>query len=205
MSVSRSASSNQYNPQKPKRHCIVSHRTVRLITALAAALLVVPLAVDAQVRRGRQVEEVPRWAPVAVGLKAGWDSRANGEILGGHVRIPLVRAGVFELLPSLEAVFLRGAKEYQYNVDAAWVPGGVRGGIFAGGGVGWRDSVIGTELGNPRQMLFGFNAFGGGRTNLGPVQIEFLLRWTFLNDTSYQPNSASLGINLPLWRAGPPR
>ena len=180
------------------------HRTVRLITALATVLLVVPLAVDAQVRRGRQAEEVPRWAPMVIGVKAGWDSSANGELLGGHVRIPLVRNGVFELFPSLEAIFLRGTKEYQYNVDAAWVPSGVRGGVFAGGGVGWRDSVIGTELGNPRQTFFGFNAFGGGRTNLGPVQIEFLLRWTFLNDTAYQPNSASLGINLPPWRAAPP-
>ena len=183
----------------------MSHRTVRLITALATILLIVPSAVDAQVRRGRQAEEVPRWAPIAVGLKAGWDSRANGEVLGGHVHIPVVRNGVFELYPSAEAVFLRGAKEYQYNIDAAWVPGGVRGGIFAGGGVGWRDSLIGTDLGDPRQTFFGFNAFGGGKTNLGRLQIEFLLRWTFLKDTQYQPNSASLGINLPLWRAEPPR
>jgi len=182
----------------------VSHRIVRLITALAALLLVVPVALDAQVRRGRQAEEAPRWAPIAIGVKVGWDSRANGEVVGGHLHIPVVRSGVFELFPSLEAVFLRGAKEYQYNLDAAWTPGGVRGGIFAGTGVGWRDSVIGTDLGEPRQTFVGINAFGGGKTNLGRIQIEFLLRWTFLKDTSYQPNSASFAINLPLWRATPP-
>lgn len=181
----------------------MSDRIVRLITALAVLLVTVPAPVDAQVRRGRQVEEAPPWAPIAIGVKIGWDSRANGEVLGGHLRIPVVRSGVFELYPSAEAILLAGVKEYQYNVDAAWVPGGVRGGIFAGAGLGWRDSVIGTEVGVPRQTFFGVNAFGGGKTNVGRVQIEFVLRWTFLNDTSYQPNSASIGLNLPLWRARP--
>ncbi len=181
----------------------VSHRTAHLLIAIAAVLATVPAALDAQVRRGRQAEEAPRWAPIAIGGKVGWDSRANGETLGGHVRIPVVRSGVFELYPSAEAVFLPGTKEYQYNVDAAYVPGGVRGGVFAGGGLAWRDSVIGTGVGDPRETFFGFNAFGGGKTNLGRVQVEFVLRWTFLNDTSYQPNSAAIGINLPLWRVPP--
>jgi len=190
-------------PENPRPDSAVLHDTRPLLIALTALLLTVPSALDAQVRRGRQVEEAPRWAPVAIGAKIGWDSRANGEILGAHVRVPVVRSGTFELYPSVEAVFLPGTKEYQYNLDAAWVPGGARGGVFAGGGLGWRDSVIGSDLGDPRQTFFGFNAFGGGKTNLGRVQVEFVLRWTFLNDTSYQPNSAAIGINLPLWRVGP--
>ena len=184
---------------------IVSHAIRRLLIALALPVFTVPSTLDGQVRRGRQVEEAPRWAPIAIGAKVGWDSRANGELLGGHLRIPVVRSGTVELYPSVEAVFLPGAKEYQYNLDAAWVPGGARGGVFAGGGLGWRDSVIGSDLGDPRQTFFGFNAFGGGKTNLGRVQVEFVLRWTFLNDTDYQPNSASIGLNLPLWSVGTPR
>lgn len=183
----------------------MSHRILRLIAAFGTVLVVVPATLDAQVRRGRQAEQAPPWAPIAIGAKVGWDSRANGEVLGAHVRIPVLRSGVLELFPSAEAIFLPGTKEYQYNIDAAWVPGGVRGGVFAGGGLGWRDSVIGAGVGDPRETFFGFNAFGGGKTNLGPIQVEFILRWTFLNDTAYQPNSAALGINLPLWRVAPGR
>lgn len=189
----------------PRPDFNVSHTTRRLFITLALLLFIVPSGLDAQVRRGRQAEEAPRWAPIAIGAKVGWDSRANGELLGGHLRIPVIRSGTVELYPSVEAIFLPGAREYQYNLDAAWVPGGARGGVFAGGGLGWRDSVIGTDLGDPRQTFFGFNAFGGGKTNLGRVQVEFVLRWTFLNDTEYQPNSAAIGLNLPLWRVGPQR
>ena len=65
--------------------------------------------------------------------------------------------------------------------------------------------MIGTDLGNPRQTLIGFNAFGGGKTSIGPVQVELVLRWTFLKDTQYQPNSAGIGVNLPLWNVAPQR
>ena len=178
----------------------VSYLANRLIPLLVL-LLLLPLSLEAQFRRGRQAEVVPRWAPISIGAKVGWDSQANATAVGGHVRIPVVRDGTIELYPSAEAILLTGTKEYQYNLDAAWVPGGVGGGVFAGAGVGWRDSVIGMDVGDPRQTFFGFNAFGGGKTNLGPMQIEFVLRWTFLNETQYQPNSASIGLNFPLWRA----
>ena len=177
----------------------VSYLANRLIPLLVF-LLLLPLSLEAQFRRGRQAEVVPRWAPISIGAKVGWDSQANATTVGGHVRIPVVRNGTVELYPSAEAIFLTGTKEYQYNLDAAWVPGGAGGGVFAGAGVGWRDSVIGMDVGDPRQTLFGFNAFGGGKTNLGPMQIEVVLRWTFLNETQYQPNSASIGLNFPLWR-----
>lgn len=172
---------------------------------LAALLLSLPASLDAQVRRGRQAETAPRWAPVAIGVKAGWDSRANGELISAQVRIPVVRSGALEVVPSAEMIFLNGAKEYQYNADVSYLPGGLRGGIFAGAGIGWRDSVIGTPLGDPRQTFVGLNLFGGGKTNLGPIQVEFALRWTFLNDTDYQPNSAAIGLNVPLWRVAPDR
>jgi len=184
----------------------VHHKFVRLFTALVVLLVTLPGTLDAQVRRGRQAEEAPPWAPIAIGVKVGYDSSTNGEVLGAQVRIPVVRAGTIELYPNLEIAWPpAGGKEYQYNIDAAWVPGGVRGGVFAGGGVGWRDSLIGTDLGNPRQTLIGFNAFGGGKTSIGPVQVELVLRWTFLKDTQYQPNSAGIGVNLPLWNVAPQR
>jgi len=190
-------------PHLPRSTVLASIR--RLVIGLAVLVSIAPLPIDAQVRRGRQSEDVPRWAPISIGARIGWDSRANAELIGGHLRIPVMRSGVAELYPSVEAVFLPGTREYQYNLDAAWVPGGTRGGVFAGGGVGWRDSVIGVDLGDPRETFFGFNAFGGGKTNLGWLQVEFLLRWTFLNGTAYQPNSAALGLNLPFWRIAPGR
>ena len=194
-------------PRNPPPAFTVSHRTHRLFIALAALLVTAPAALDAQVRRGRQAAEddAPPWAPIAVGVKAGWDSQANGEILGAHLHIPVVRSGSIELYPSAEMTFLLQGKEYQYNLDAAWVPGGARGGVFGGGGVGWRRTAIEVTPGDPLETFIGLNAFGGGKTAIGPLQIEFLIRWTFLQDTQYRPNSASIGLNLPLWGTGQQR
>lgn len=161
---------------------------------------------DAQVRRGRAQETGPTWAPISVGVRIGFDDRANGSLLGGQLHIPLVRTGVIELAPSAEAVFLNRSTEYQYNLELAYIPGGTKGGILLGGGLGWRDRFVGTaESADGRETFFGYTAMAGGRSDVGPLQFEVSLRWVFLNDTPYRPNAVALGVNLPLWRARPGR
>jgi hypothetical protein len=180
----------------------VSIRTIVLLVALALSGAV---DADAQVRRGRaQRDAAPTWAPISLGVRFGWDQRANGAVLGGQLRIPVIRSGIVELAPNAEMVFLNRTKEYQYNLEVAWVPGGVRGGLMLGGGIGWRDTVLGAiDPNEPRTTLFGYTIVVGARSNAGPVQFEVALRWVFLNDTTYRPNSVTLGLNYPLWRARP--
>ncbi len=166
-------------------------RAGALIFITAAA--VAPSAVDGQVRRGRQTEEEkPPWAPVSIGGRIGYDQRFRGEMIGAGLRIPFLRNGKAELNPSADILFATGGRETAYNLEAAFVPGGRRGGIFAGGGVGWRKSPITTEDGT----LFGYNLSVGGKTYLAPsVQLEALIRWSWLQDSDRNPNSVSLGVN----------
>ncbi|NNL29396.1 MAG: hypothetical protein HKO77_00150, partial [Gemmatimonadetes bacterium] len=173
---------------------------------LTMLLLVTAAAqMDAQVRRGRQVEEQARWAPPSVGVRGGYDQRANAEALGAQIRLPVVRSGVLELIPSADVAFLNGAKDYQYGVEAAWVPGGIRRGIFIVGGVAWRDTPLGQAVPVPvgRNTFFGYVLGAGAASGVGPLEFELAIRWTFLDDTTYRPNLASLGVNYPFWSVLP--
>lgn len=180
--------------------------STRNIVLMAAMALLATTDAGAQVRRGRVAETGPRWAPISVGVRFGFDDEANGSLLGGQLHIPLVRSGVVELAPSAEAIFRTRSTEYQYNLELAWIPGGTDGGILLGGGLGWRDRFVGTaESADGRETFFGYTALVGGRSDVGPLQLEVTLRWVFLNDTDYRPNAVALGLNLPLWRARPGR
>lgn len=171
------------------------------ILALAIALPAAPVDSDAQIRRGRDPEPTDRWAPIAVGVRVGLDSRANGEVLGAHLRLPVLRSGVVEIVPNAEMTFLRGAKDYQYGVEGAWAPQGTRGGIFLTGGVAWRETPVGT-LGSEgaRETYLGGVLGGGVRGTVGRLEVELGLRWVFLDGTRYRPTPATLGISYPFWR-----
>lgn len=177
------------------------------ILRLGGTLLIVALltgggavAGEAQVRRGRAAETGPVWAPVSIGARFGWDQRANGQVLGAQLRVPVIRSGIIEVVPNIEMAFLRGTNEYQYNMEAALLPGGAGGGILVGGGVGWREAVLGSlDLEEPRTRHFGYVATVGARGGSGRLQFELALRWTFLRDTEYRPNSATIGINYAFW------
>jgi len=176
---------------------------MRIIVAVLAIVVHTPVDASAQVRRGRALEpDAPPWAPIAIGVRFGYDQEARGEVFGGGIRIPLVRNGLVEFNPNMDVIFLSGADEYSYNLDMSYIPGGARGGLVLGGGLGWRDSTLGEGNG---KTFFGYNLIIGGKTNLGPLQIELLLRWAFLTNTQYEPNIVSLGLNYPLWRVPPPR
>lgn len=170
---------------------------------LCTLLLLVTTPAESQVRRGRAAQTGPRWAPVSIGARFGWDQGANGEVVGAQLRIPIVRTGLVEVVPGIAAVFPNQGREYQYNLEAHYVPGGLRGGVFVGAGAGWRNTVFGGTTAEPRQTLFGWNVVAGGKTLLGSLQFEAQIRWIFLQDTQYRPNSATLGINFPFWRAIP--
>jgi len=176
------------------------------ILAFSALMLTAASAVDAQVRRGRQSQEPEGrpWAPIAVGVRGGWDQESNGEVLGAQIRIPVIPNGVVELAPTAEVIFLdRGAKEYQYNLEAALVPGGARGGPFGIAGIGWRDTVLDSSSSDDigtRDTLFGYVLGGGIKAGVGRLQLELAFRWVFLSDTDFGPNTAALGLNYPLWQ-----
>lgn len=180
-----------------------SKTTGRLLFTVASAMLLTATSVDAQVRRGRApAPEAPPWAPVAIGARAGYDQTARGQLVGAHVRIPVLRNGQLELNPNVERIFLRGDDETAYNLDVSYVPGGVRGGLTLGVGVGWRDTVIGF---GETTRFFGYNVVVAGKTYVGPVQLEAAIRWALLRDTTYDPNSVSLGVNYVLWDPRPDR
>lgn len=174
--------------------------TFRSSSLLLAWLLVAAgtAHADAQQRRGRQTVEA-RWAPVAVGVRAGWDQRARQEVLGGQIRIPVLRSGFVEVVPSADVVFRPVEKDYQYAVEAAWVSGGARGGLLVQGGVGWRNTTITADDPDGRETFFGWLLGVGGKSEVEPVQVELTIRWIFLRGTTYRPSMVSLGVNLPLW------
>ncbi|MDX1494889.1 MAG: hypothetical protein R3253_12550, partial [Longimicrobiales bacterium] len=114
----------------------------------------------------------------------------------------VVRSGVVEVIPSADVVFLAGAKDYQYALEAAWVSGGARGGAFFAGGVALRDTPLEAEEGE-RNTFFGFSLGAGARSGVGPLEFEVNIRWVFLNDTAYRPNMASIGVGYPFWSVLP--
>jgi hypothetical protein len=176
----------------------------RSAVLVATALVLFASHAEAQVRRGRDRPEARTpWAPIVVGVRAGWeqDNLVSGNAtLGAGLRLPVLPSGKIELVPSVDVVFLTNAKDYQYSLEGVFAPSGPRSGVFVGGGVGWRDSLIGALTpSDGRSRYFGYNLVLGGKTALGPLELDFLLRWIFLRDTDYSPNSFGIGLGLPLW------
>jgi len=183
-------------------------RRTLVLPVFATAVLAAGADVDAQVRRGRTEPQAPPWAPVTAGVRGGWEQEqlASGGMLGAEVRIPLIRDGRVELVPSYDAAFLNPQREDQYNVELFFVPGGRRGGVFIGGGFAWRQSVVasfGEEV-TTRDQYFGYNITVGGKQPIGLVHLLITIRWTLLNDTAFDPSAATFGLSLPIFGGGPP-
>jgi hypothetical protein len=176
------------------------------LVVAALAVLFAPTTVEAQLRRGRQNQATAAWAPVSVGVRFGYDQNSNGEVVGAHAHIPVLRSGRVELAPSADMTFVQGAKDYQYGLDVAVVSGGRAGGLYLGGGIGYRDTVATSGGSGARSTLFGYSVLAGGRTGTDSLfQILFELRWIFLQDTGtirYRPVPITLGIAFPLWGRG---
>lgn len=174
-----------------------------LLVLLALGAIIGPDAA-AQVRRGRTQPTAPPWSPISIGVRFGWDQVAVGEVLGAQLRIPVVRSGVVEIMPHAELVWPRRSRDEQVGVEVAFVPGGVRRGVFLAGGVAWRETSLGAQTaGGPRDSFFGYSLALGGMARLGRLEVEAALRWVFLNDSNYSPNAATVGVSFPFWRARP--
>ena len=177
---------------------------------LAVALLTfgTPLASEGQRTGPRQPAAAP-WPSITIGAKAGYDNNANAELLGAQLRVPLLRNGSLELMPSADVTFVTGLREYQYSVEALYILGGPRGGPYVGGGLAFRNTIYGREASIPRETRRGYSIIVGSKfgaqTNFG-VQLE--VRWVFISEavsdevSPVDPQVVTLGINIPLTGRG---
>jgi len=177
---------------------------------LAVALLTftTPFATEGQ-RRGPQQPAAAPWPSITIGVKAGYDSKTNAEVLGAQIRIPLLRSGTVELIPHTDVTFATALKEYQYAVDAVYLLSGRRGGLYVGGGLAFRNTIYGSDPKVPRKTSQGYSVvvgtkFGGG----GGLGAQLELRWVFISESglddvsSVDPQVVTFGVNIPLTGRG---
>jgi hypothetical protein len=177
---------------------------------LAVALLTftTPFATEGQ-RRGPQQPAAAPWPSITIGVKAGYDSNTNAEVLGAQIRIPLLRSGTVELIPHTDVTFATALKEYQYAVDAVYLLSGRRGGLYVGGGLAFRNTIYGSDPKVPRKTSQGYSVvvgtkFGGG----GGLGAQLELRWVFISESglddvsSVDPQVVTFGVNIPLTGRG---
>ncbi|HSG49332.1 MAG TPA: hypothetical protein VLA43_16035, partial [Longimicrobiales bacterium] len=137
-------------------------RSPSLVAAtLVLGLLSVPAALDGQSR--------PQgWPPASAGFRAGYDYNSTGSVVGLQLRLPVLPSGFVEVVPNGEMTFLTGLREVQGGVDVVFVSGGRRGGLYAGGGVGWRNTLY---EGPERETRLAPTLVAGARSSalFGPV------------------------------------
>jgi hypothetical protein len=180
-----------------------SRRSLPLVLALALSLAA-PVALAAQAGPGGQDEFPGPWAPPQIGVRGGYDNQQRRWVLGGQLRLPVVPQGQVELMPSVDVTFARGLKEYQYNLELVYVLDGRSGGIYGGGGVGWRNTVFNEDPTDPtvlRETHAGFTAVLGIRiVELGVVVPQIEYRGVFIGAAPVNYQQLTLGVNLALWR-----
>lgn len=174
---------------------------IRPFRILSVALLVSPLL---PVHAAAQ-EDLGSlgWAPVMVGIRAGLQHRTGSAVLGGQVRIPVIRSGLVELMPNASITFRKGGlDQYEYALDAVWVSGGRRGGLYAGAGAALRNGVFNENVGWRTHK--GWDIVVGLKTMPGhgiPVGIQLEERLVFMH-LPINPSVLSIGVNVPLWGWG---
>lgn len=161
------------------------------------ALLIWTLALGAPSLEAQ--EPSASWTPANVGIRFGWDGRSNGSVLGAHLRVPVLPNGRIELMGGADRTFLQGTHDDQLNLDVVGVLGGRSGGLYAGGGLGWRNGIFtpgaGRETVTSRGLVVGLQQ--AGVVGIAGIQLEF--RWIFPSEVLFDPQPATLGLNLPLW------
>jgi len=172
-----------------------------LLLALCSALA--PRAAEAQrFAPPSSVGDGGGWAPAWAGIRAGWDYNNQATVLGTQLRLPVLPSGYVEIVPNGEITFLEGLREYQGGVDAVVVSGGRRGGVYAGVGLAWRNTVW--AAGSARETRSASVTVAGVRTGTtagAPFGTQLEMRWTWL-DEPFKPRVLTLGINFPLWGRG---
>jgi hypothetical protein len=171
-----------------------------LVTSLAA-LLWLASAADARAQLREPLGETTGgWAPVGVGVRVGTDNQLHDYVAGALLWIPLVPSGVVQFMPNMDVTFVSGANAYEYNIELAYLTGGREGGLYAGGGIGFRKArfspnpAVGRESARAYTVVLGVKLGGFGR--LSP-QIE--TRWVFVNKTGINPQQLTIGASVALW------
>jgi hypothetical protein len=175
-------------------------RASQVALVLTALAFTIPSNAEAQ-RRGRDDgEDKLPWPSVMAGVTIGYDDRSAAELLGAQLRLPVLRNGMVELVPSVSATFANGLKEYQYNADLVFVTRGRSGGLYVGGGIAQRNTILTDNPDATRETLTGYNLVaglkGGGNGELLGVQIES--RWSFFDELPFDPRAMTLGVNFAL-------
>lgn len=175
----------------------------RTLCLVAAALALVPHAAHAQRRGvGPGSDGGDGWPPILAGVRAGYDYSSTSSLVGAQLRIPVLPSGFVELVPNGSITFLTGLKEYQWGVEAVLLSGGSQGGFYAGGGLGWRNTIYGD--GPQRETRTAPTAVAGLRTGSAfgsPIGTQIEMRWTFV-DGPFRPRVITFGVNVPLWGSG---
>lgn len=187
---------------------MTSRRILHLIPLILLGVTGTVDALTAQVP-GQEPFPGPGWAPPSLGVHLGYDNKQRDEVLGGQVRLPVLPDGTIELMGSMDVTFLAKLHEYQYNLEAVYVVDGRAGGLYAGGGLGWRNTLYGSDT-DPnvaeRRTEMGFTAVAGFRlVGLGFIVPQLEYRWIFIDEAPFTYQNLNLGVSLPLWRLVPPR
>jgi hypothetical protein len=166
--------------------------------ALALSLCLLPGALRAQFRPGG--EQAAGWAPASVGVRIGWDNVQQGEIVGALLRLPVLPSGSVELVPNADITFLRGLKEYQVNFEAVYLTAGRMGGVYVGGGIGFRNSRFSPDPSVGRRNARTLSVVAGVRFGgLGRLRPELEARWIFQDEYTRDPRPVALGVSVALW------
>ena len=168
--------------------------TAALATAAFAGLA--PASLGAQLRP----EERSGWPPVEIGVRVGYDNIQRQEVLGALLRIPVLPNRSLELLPNADVTFLRGLKEYQLNAEAVYLLAAEDGGIYAGGGIGFRSTIVPSDPAAGRQTLTTWSIVVGIKLmNLERVNPMLEFRRIFVRELVVDPQLLSLGVTFELW------
>jgi hypothetical protein len=170
---------------------------------LLLAFLAISLAPDtlaAQLARLPGEQAAEPWLAPDIGARVGFEGPHRHTVLGTMLHVSAVRSGRVAVLPSMDVTFLRGLREYQYNLEAAYFSAARVGGLYLGGGVGFRNTIPPSDPDGGRRTLTTYNVLVGIKlTGLGRVipMIEF--RRAFANDLPVDPQLLALGAMFRLW------
>jgi hypothetical protein len=121
-------------------------------------------------------------------------------MVGALLRIPVLPNGSVELVPNADITFLPGLKEYQMNFEAVYLTGGRLGGLFAGGGVGVRNSRYSPDPAAARRSDLTLSIVAGVRLGVrSRFRPELEARWIFNSEYARAPRPAMIGLSVALW------
>jgi len=168
-----------------------------LQTAVALVLVATAAAPRAAAAQGQPQEG---WPAPEIGIRGGYDNGQRQEVLGALLRIPVVRNGHVELMPSGDVTFLPGLKEYQFDAEAVYLLSGRDGGFYGGGGIGLRNTIPASDLEGGRQTFTTYSVVVGVKfVDLGPLNLLFEYRRVFADEFAVDPQLIVLGLTLPVW------